>query len=1033
MRCARWASAALWASLAAAAGLESEKQPVHISEERVSAPPVAPSDLLSRFTCVSPASPSTTPHANGDIVLAGARSSVPQDPRSRLISDDILLCELPWYSPDGSPNGAHRMYAVLGTVVVPDSPHRAELEGAQMEHVKGTRAGDALLSFEEWKEQHLEKVKERSRTKQQREKSRSAGEFTSASPARDAAASEHVKPSESPHEAPRSVRSDAPVVINREQYILSLDNASMELSELKHRWNYASLDCAAVLHQANPSAKFASAILSEKKDRYMLSPCLDTTRRNGEDEVIREGQFVVVELCQHIRVDTIVLANLEFFSSMFKLFTVRVATSLHAPDTEWTSLGLFRARNIRGPQVFKVQAPQSYYRFLRIDFLEHYGSEYYCPVSLLRVYGRNEREDADEDIQNEIHADEDEDEGEDDEVPEHDVHGPELALVAGRVVESACAWTPFPELWMPVCDRFSNETILLPRSLVHAPVDTASAVQAEQRSVTPSIVADMTPTLSNKTLSPSKFSSSSLHASRMSSGLNAPTQELSVALAIDKAALNNSDSMHASNLANTSSSVKTTTPSLNSTYSTCAEGIPASIVERPATPSSYTQPERTCSITPSSMRAKGTSCSKLVPTADSLSVASQAPGPLTTSAGVSSAMSHVTPTGGSAEVEMSSDAAATGSASASDVAPGTLTLANNVSGSTQLTSSVDVASGASTLNNTSMNLADEVAAVKWGTHVANETLSARSEPQDKSRTDKAKSSKSPKASGKAPGESKGNSGGESIFRAITKRLSALESNTSLSMQYLQHSSAMLRDKLAVLEETQETRAAQLLAALEMRNALELEHLRQEQELALRHALASIDMQRRLSEREVNVLVARVQRLSQDLARSRRWSLLQLALLLVLLVLLAFTRGSTAADARAADGAALAWERRVASPSADSESLPPSPVRWQPPGALSDAVSVDHLEHMAQRWDGAYATPRMPLAVRNENALQERPVTSIKKARRRGLYGAPSPSFHVRRPRVEMYTTPRRRQRSDTHTDLARTPSVSSAADWSDRE
>ena len=179
------------------------------------------------------------------------------------------------------------------------------------------------------------------------------------------------------------------------------------------------------------------------------------------------------------------------------------------------------------------------------------------------------------------------------------------------------------------------------------------------------------------------------------------------------------------------------------------------------------------------------------------------------------------------------------------------------------------------------------------------------------------------------------------------------------MQYLQHSSAMLRDKLAVLEETQETRAAQLLAALEMRNALELEHLRQEQELALRHALASIDMQRRLSEREVNVLVARVQRLSQDLARSRRWSLLQLALLLVLLVLLAFTRGSTAADARAADGAALAWERRVASPSADSESLPPSPVRWQPPGALSDAVSVDHLEHMAQRWDCLLYTSPSP--------------------------------------------------------------------------
>jgi len=28
-----------------------------------------------------------------------------------------------------------------------------------------------------------------------------------------------------------------------------------------------------------------------------------------------------------------------------------------------------------------------FYRYLRVDFLSYYGSEYYCPVSLLRVYG----------------------------------------------------------------------------------------------------------------------------------------------------------------------------------------------------------------------------------------------------------------------------------------------------------------------------------------------------------------------------------------------------------------------------------------------------------------------------------------------------------------------------------------------------------------------------------------------------------------------------------------------------------------------
>lgn len=38
-------------------------------------------------------------------------------------------------------------------------------------------------------------------------------------------------------------------------------------------------------------------------------------------------------------------------------------------------------------QVFKPLRNPHFCRYVRIDFLSHYGSEYYCPVSLLRVYG----------------------------------------------------------------------------------------------------------------------------------------------------------------------------------------------------------------------------------------------------------------------------------------------------------------------------------------------------------------------------------------------------------------------------------------------------------------------------------------------------------------------------------------------------------------------------------------------------------------------------------------------------------------------
>lgn len=124
----------------------------------------------------------------------------------------------------------------------------------------------------------------------------------------------------------------------------ALGDPIKQLSNLKHRWNFASFDCAAVVHRSNPSAKFASAILSEKKDRYMLSPC--PSQDEGD-----EGQFVIVELCDEISIDTIVLGNYEFFSRMFKRFRVRVARNLQGKEDEWYDVGTFRARNVRGLQV----------------------------------------------------------------------------------------------------------------------------------------------------------------------------------------------------------------------------------------------------------------------------------------------------------------------------------------------------------------------------------------------------------------------------------------------------------------------------------------------------------------------------------------------------------------------------------------------------------------------------------------------------------------------------------------------------------
>ncbi|KAF2273185.1 uncharacterized protein EI97DRAFT_436242 [Westerdykella ornata] len=143
----------------------------------------------------------------------------------------------------------------------------------------------------------------------------------------------------------------------------------------KERFNYASFDCAATVLKTNDKAKSSTAVLVENKDSYMLNECS------------AQNKFIIVELCDDILVDTVVLANYEFFSSMFRHFRVSVSDRYPVKLDRWRVLGTFEARNSRDIQPFLIKEPQIWARYLRIEFLSHYGSEFYCPISLLRVHG----------------------------------------------------------------------------------------------------------------------------------------------------------------------------------------------------------------------------------------------------------------------------------------------------------------------------------------------------------------------------------------------------------------------------------------------------------------------------------------------------------------------------------------------------------------------------------------------------------------------------------------------------------------------
>lgn len=173
---------------------------------------------------------------------------------------------------------------------------------------------------------------------------------------------------------PRGQSSDQAVDSLGDEFDIQLETSSHGKT-YKERFNYASFDCAAAVLKSNPEGKGASAILDENRDRYMLNKCGASSK------------FVIVEMCEDILVDTVVLANFEFFSSTFKEFRVSASDRYPVHERGWKTLGTFLASNTREMQVFAIENPLIWARYVRIDFLSHYGTEFYCPLTLLRIHG----------------------------------------------------------------------------------------------------------------------------------------------------------------------------------------------------------------------------------------------------------------------------------------------------------------------------------------------------------------------------------------------------------------------------------------------------------------------------------------------------------------------------------------------------------------------------------------------------------------------------------------------------------------------
>eukprot|EP00891_Asterochloris_glomerata_P001172 jgi/Astpho2/1172/fgenesh1_pg.00021_%23_20_t len=153
------------------------------------------------------------------------------------------------------------------------------------------------------------------------------------------------------------------------------------------RHNFALAADGAKLVAANKEAKKAAAIL-QVDDTFCLTP-------------VKADNWMIIELSQVAKVDTVELSQDELYSSRVKDFELRGRQTHPRSEgtdytrglnsTQWKLLGQFRAAKMKGTQSFAVEP--TWVKYLQLRLLSHWGMESVCAINDLRVNGKSAAED----------------------------------------------------------------------------------------------------------------------------------------------------------------------------------------------------------------------------------------------------------------------------------------------------------------------------------------------------------------------------------------------------------------------------------------------------------------------------------------------------------------------------------------------------------------------------------------------------------------------------------------------------------------
>ena len=592
----------------------------------------------------------------------------------------------------------------------------------------------------------------------------------------------------------------------------------------KERSNYASFDCAATALKANPECKGATSVLVESKDSYMLNVCS------------AKNKFFIVELCDDILIDTVVLANFEYFSSMFRTFRVSVSDRYPAKIDRWKELGTFEARNSRDVQAFLVENPLIWARYLRIEFMTHYGAEYYCPVSLLRVHGTTMMEEFNHEVKGLRGEDE----------AEHDAteHTNEAVVQIPDVVSAGVPKTGTRSL----TERAKED-------------ERTSLTSFEERvqstpgppSVSANFYSEPSPPLNTEGLTPYESSIG---------------KEFEDMLFCKTDRIGRCSHVHQSTEANSVSSPSPTMARNSESSAKLSEEY--SIEQKNEIASQRAQPlSEHVSLIINDLQPNTPSSVHLSTYHTNTDLSTDVSSRASTGLMKSSAEANVAP---------SAISSVTGSVRAD---PTLLAASLETTSSEAYSASSNTSSAKSPPSSSASSSSPSSTS-----HSISSTSISPSNSSPATTTTTTTSIKIPSSSVQPPAANPSTQ--ESFFKSVHKRLQQLEANSTLSLQYIEEQSRILRDAFSKVEKRQLSKTSTFLEMLNATVLSELRDFRTQYDQIWQSTVLELSSQREQSAHEVSALAARMAVLADEIVFQKRIAMVQFMLILLCLGLVLFS-------------------------------------------------------------------------------------------------------------------------------------------------